>query len=99
MAGMSFTYDTQEIRSRAKQVRTCMQQVDRLRKNSVREVRNAVDNCFQGEAADALEERLDRSQRELNQIYSELSTLYTAIIKFVEKLEEIDRQLAREMND
>lgn len=98
MAGVDFTYDTREIRRSAGQIRECLNRVEKLRSQSVGQVRSAVSGSFAGEAADALDERLDAAQRELNEMASQLSVLYAGVLLFVQRLEELDAELAQQMN-
>lgn len=98
MAGADFTYDTREIRRRAKQVQECLNRVEKLRSQSVRQVQSAVNGSFMGEAADALDERLNRAQRELNDMANRLNILYAGMSHFARRLEELDAELAKQIN-
>lgn len=94
MAANTVTYDTAEIRRAARQIRDCAQSVANSAEPKLRSIRGEIPNSFRGKAADALSERLEDINSDVNTISSGLEALYRALMRYADALEEADRRMA-----
>ena len=89
------TYDTAAIRGEARKILNCCNHVENSALPRVQGARSKLDGEFVGCAADALDESLDQSQKQLKKLNEDLSGLYTALMRYADALEEADRRIAQ----
>lgn len=90
----TMTYDTAEIRGAARKIQNCAQNVRNDAQPRLSGVRREVEASFRGEAAEALGERLDDIEADVQAIYSGLSALCRTLFRFADALDEADRRIA-----
>lgn len=90
---MALIYDTDKIRTAARQVRKLS---ERLEVESLSGLKRAGDETeeLKGEAARALEERIEQLRREVRNIDNELEELGQRLFRFAAKLEAADDRMA-----
>lgn len=90
-------YDTAAIRREANKLKKCC---DRLNTAAIDRMRNAqryVERDLRGKAADALEESLAQSLRQIKSLRDDLEATYLGLYRFADALEEADARAARLM--
>ena len=92
-----YDYDTAAIRAQARQIRSCRDKLTQTAEPRVRTIQNALNGRFVGLAADALNERMEETRREIQRLEGELNLLYAGLMRYVDALEEADRRVAQIM--
>ena len=95
---MAQIYDTAEIRRAARTIKSSMERVTGAAEPKVRSIRQSIDGTFEGAAANALEDKLQLLDSDMQSIASALGTLSNALFRFAEALDEADRRLKSTMN-
>ena len=91
------TYDTSEIRRAARTVRSSRDRLNSTVLSGLRKVESELDGEFQGQAADALAGRLTKMDADVRRMDEKLDSLYSALMKFAQRMDEIDQELASKM--
>ena len=90
----SITYDTGEIRRAARQIRNCADQLEDSAEPKLRRIQSELPESFEGKAADALEERISDISADVKAIGKSLNSLYKALSRYADALDEADRRMA-----
>jgi WXG100 family type VII secretion target len=88
------TYDTAEIRREARKILRCKNQVSDSAEPKLRSMRGEISDSFRGEAANALNDRLNDIDADVQAICGGLDALYRALLRYADALDEADRRLA-----
>lgn len=91
------TYDSAEVRRAAQKIQACANSVNQSAAPKVRNMRNDVDDSFEGAAANALKNRLSDIDADIRTIVSGLNLLYRALIIYADALDEADRRIAESL--
>ena len=91
------TYDSAEIRRAANTIRSSRDRLNSTVVTGLRRVEAELDGEFYGQAADALADRLASMDADARRMESKLDTLYNALMKFAQRMDEIDQELASQM--
>lgn len=91
------TYDSAEIRRAAKTIRRSRDRLNSTVVTGLRKVESELEGEFYGQAADALTDRLANMEADARRIEGKLDTLYSALMKFAQRMDEIDQELASQM--
>lgn len=91
------TYDSAEIRRAARVIGRSRDRLNSTVISGLRSVESELDGEFQGQAAQALAERLKRLDADAQRIEGKLDGLYSALMKFARRMDEIDQELASKM--
>ena len=91
------TYDTAEIRRAAGAIRSSRDRLSGTVMAGLLRVEAELDGEFYGQAADALEERLQAMDADARRMEGKLDSLCNRLMRFAQELEELDRQIAAEM--
>jgi len=91
------TYDSAEIRRAAGVIRSSRDRLNSTVLTGLRRVESELDGEFYGQAAEALETRLANMDADARRMEGKLDTLYNALMKFAQRMDEIDQELASEM--
>lgn len=91
------TYDSAEIRRAARTIRSSRERLNSTVLTGLRRVESELDGEFQGQAADALANRLANMDADARRIGAQLDSLYTTLMKFAQRMDEIDQELASKM--
>ena len=91
------TYDSAEIRRAARVIRSSRDRLNSTVMTGLRRVEAELDGEFQGQAAQALRERLNNMDADARRIEEKLDSLYNTLMKFAQRMDEIDQELASQM--
>ena len=91
------TYDSAEIRRAAMTIRSSRDRLNSTVLSGLRRVESKLEGEFQGQAADALADRLTNMDADVRRIEGKLDSLYSALMKFAQRMDEIDQELASQM--
>ena len=91
------TYDSAEIRRAAMTIRSSRDRLNSTVLSGLRRVESELEGEFQGQAADALADRLTNMDADVRRIEGKLDSLYSALRKFAQRMDEIDQELASQM--
>ena len=91
------TYDTGEIRRAARTVQRSRDRLNTAVLRNLRKVESELDGEFQGQAADALATRLAGMDADIRRMDEKLDTLYRTLMKFAQRMDEIDQELSSKM--
>lgn len=91
------TYDSAEIRRAAGVIRNSRDRLSGTVMPGLRNVESELDGEFYGQAAEALTERLENMDADARRIEGKLDGLYNALMKFAQRMDEIDQELASQM--
>lgn len=91
------TYDSAEIRRAARTIRSSRDRLNSTVLTGIRRVESELDGEFKGQAADALADRLSSMDADARRIEDKLDSLYNALMKFAQRMDEIDQELASQM--
>lgn len=93
----SVVYDTAAIRREARKIQRCCNHIDNSALPRVKGARSQLDGNFKGHTADVLDNNLTEAQSKLKKLHDELNSLYLALMKYADALEEADRKMAQLM--
>lgn len=91
------TYDSAEIRRAASTIRSSRDRLNATVVTGLRKVESELEGEFYGQAADALVDRLTKMDEDARRMEDKLDSLYSALMKFAQRMDEIDQELASEM--
>lgn len=91
------TYDSAEIRRAAKVIRQSRDRLNSTVLTGLRRVESELEGEFFGQAADALAGRLANMDADARRIEGKLDALYSNLMKFAQRMDEIDQELASRM--
>lgn len=91
------TYDTAEIRRAAGVIRSSRDRVNSTVLTGLRRVEAEIEGEFCGQAAEALVDRLQSMDADARKMEGTLDNLYNVLLKFAQRMEEIDQELASQM--
>lgn len=91
------TYDSAEIRRAAMVIRNSRDRLNSTVVSGLRRVESELEGEFQGQAADALADRLESMDADARRIEEKLDSLASALMKFAQRMDEIDQELASQM--
>jgi WXG100 family type VII secretion target len=91
------TYDTAEIRRAAGVIRSSRDRLNSTVLTGLRRVESGIEGEFFGQAADALEDRLQSMDADTRRMEGMLDSLYNTLMKFAQRMDEIDHELASQM--
>lgn len=92
-----YDYDTAQIRRTAQEIKSLAERLRTSALPCVQDVRATLDGNFEGRAADALDERIRRTQTDLQNLYGDVCALSTVLMRFANALEEADARAAQIM--
>ncbi len=95
MSKVSYDYDSAAVRREAKKILACSEKVTNSALPRIKGARSKVEDDFKGSAAEALDNSLTRAQDQLNALKKELDTLYRALSRYADALEEADERVAQ----
>lgn len=88
------TYDSAEIRRAARTIRNSRDRLNSTVVTGLRRVESELDGEFRGQAAEALADRLANMDADARRIEEKLDNLYNTLMKFAQRMDEIDQELA-----
>ncbi len=88
------TYDSAEIRRAARTIRNSRDRLNSTVMTGLRRVESELDGEFRGQAAEALADRLANMDADARRIEEKLDNLYNTLMKFAQRMDEIDQELA-----
>ena len=91
------TYDTAEIRRAAGVIRSSRDRLNSTVMTGLRRVEAEIEGEFCGQAADALVNRLQSMDADARKMEGTLDNLYNVLMKFAQRMDEIDHELASQM--
>ncbi len=97
MNNSGYEYDTAEIRREARKLSQCADKIGSSAMPRLDKTERRLDGNFIGSAADALDNALERSRRDLRALQSDISSVSGALYRFADALEEADRRMAQLM--
>lgn len=97
MNNTGYEYDTAAIRREARKLSRCADMIESSAISRLDKAEKRLDGNFIGSAADALDNSLERSRRELRALQSDISSVSGALDRFADALEEADRRMAQLM--
>ena len=88
------TYESAEIRRAARTIRNSRDRLNSTVVTGLRRVESELDGEFRGQAAEALADRLANMDADARRIEEKLDNLYNTLMKFAQRMDEIDQELA-----
>ena len=88
-------YDTRIAQSASKKISALSADVRSMAGAKLRQLRTEAESSLNGEAGDALEERLEGLQSDVTSLCRGLDQLSAVLNAYIQKLEEIDRLTRR----
>lgn len=92
-----YEYNTAAIRREARKLSRCADMIGSSALSRLDKADRRLDGNFVGAAADALDNSLKRSRRELQTLKDEINSVSGALDRFADALEEADRRMAQLM--
>ncbi|MBQ4159006.1 MAG: WXG100 family type VII secretion target [Clostridia bacterium] len=92
---VSYDYDTAAIRREARKVKSCASKIEDTAMRRLSSTRLAIDGEFIGQTADALDDSLSKMQKKLKSLNSDLNSLYSALMRYADSLEEADERVSK----
>lgn len=97
MSPGGYDYDTAEIRREARKIKRCCDCIAQSAIPEAEKTRQILDGNFEGQTAEALDARLVSLTKDIGLLRNNLSSVYTALMRFADELERRDAELARIM--
>ena len=86
-------YDSSEVRRSARQVRSSLEAIQTSAQPPIRDLRKSLDANMQGDAAKALDRRLERLEADLKRYADCLSSLNHTLNRFADSIDAADARL------
>lgn len=92
---MSNEIDTARIRRTARQIRSIAAAVGEIAADNLGALQKGVEGNFEGEAAQALREKLDELRGDVEGVRGGLNAVCRELLAYAARLDEADREAAR----
>lgn len=99
MKTRAMEYDSEAVRREARKFMRCCEQLDESALPRVKSIRAELNENFQGRTADALQERLEQTTEKIRSLYNGCGSMYSALMRYADALEEADRRVAEMLSN